>query len=120
MLLHERQQFDFFLLTAVDRFSERVVQRCGGIENALDKLKSDANGDGIWLDDYVENLFEDFLLKNSAGACFILSALEKQEIEINERGKIEQILVVAAQKVFAELLKRKTVESLERSAGVGI
>ena len=119
MNLHERQQFDFFLMTAIERFVERIVQRNAGAENALAKLKADANGEGIWLADYVENLFEDFLLKNTAGACFILSALEKQSIEINENGKIEQVLINAAQKVFAELLRRKTIESLERTAGVG-
>ena len=120
MNLHERQQFDFFLMTAIERFSERIVQRCAGVENALSRLKTDAGGEGVWLDDYVENLFEDFLLKNTAGACFVLSALEKQEIEIDHKGKVEVVLIAAAQKVFAGLLRRKTIEALERSAGVGL
>ena len=120
MELYARQQFDVFLISAAERFSERIVQRCAGAENALNQLKSDANGEGIWIDQFVEHLFEDFLLNNTAGACFILSALEKRDVEINETGKVEQVLQKAAQKVFAELLKNKTIESLDRSVGFGV
>jgi hypothetical protein len=119
MELYARQQFDFFLMTAAERFSERIVQRCAGTENALKQLKEDPNGEGIWLDQYVESLFEDFLYNNTGGACFILSALEKRDIEIDESGKVEQVLQKMAQKVFAELLLNKSIESLERSVGFG-
>ncbi len=120
MELYARQQFDFFLATAVERFSERIVQRCAGAENALKQLKEDANGEGIWLDQYVEHLFEDFLFNNTGGACFILSALEKRDIEIEENGKVEQVLQKMAHKAFADLLKNKTIESLDRSVGFGV
>lgn len=120
MELYARQQFDFFLMTAVERFSERIVQRCAGTENALKQLKENPNGEGVWLDQYVESLFEDFLFNNTGGACFILSALEKRDIEIEETGKVEQVLQKMAQKVFAELLRMKTIESLDRSTGYGV
>ena len=119
MELHERQQFDFLLMTAVDRFSETIVQRCEGTENALQRLKSDPNGDGIWLDQFVENIFEDFLYNNTAGACFILSALEKRKTAVEAEGNVESILKTMANAVFSELLEKKTIESLERSIGVG-
>lgn len=120
MNLHERQQFDFFLLTAVENFSERIVQRCAGVENAYQNLKENPNGEGVWLDQFVENLFEDFLLNNSDGACFVLSALEKREISVNENGKLKIVLQKMAKHVFADLLQRKTLESLERSIGIGV
>ncbi len=120
MELYARQQFDFFLMTAAERFSERIVQRNAGTENALKLLKEDRNSGGIWLDQFVESLFEDFLYNNTGGACFILSALEKRDIEITEKGKVGDVLQIMAREVFAELLHRKTIESLERSSGFGI
>ena len=120
MELYARQQFDVFLMTAAERFSERIVQRCAGTENALKQLKEDPNGKGIWINQYVEHLFEDFLFNNTAGACFILSALEKRNVEIEEKGAVEKILQKTARKVFAELLQKKTIESLDRSSGFGV
>ena len=119
MDLYKRQQFDFFLMTAADRFSERIIQRCEGSEKALDRLKTDPNGEGIWIDQFVEHLFEDFLFNNTAGACFILSALEKRALKMDIDGKVETILIEMAQRAFGELLEKKSIETLERSIGVG-
>lgn len=119
MDLHEKQQFDFFLMTSAERFADRIVQRSSGSENALANLKNDPNGDGVWLDEFVDALFEDFLLDNTAGACFILSALERRPIEIAANGKVEDVLKTMAKKAFGELLRMKILESLEQSVGVG-
>lgn len=119
MNLHEKQQFDFLLMTSAERFADRIVQRCAGIENAVVQIKKDANGEGVWLDDFVEALFDDFLLNNTAGACFILSALERRNLEINESGKVEEVLLKMAKKVYGELLRMKVTESLEQQIGVG-
>lgn len=119
MELHEKQQFDFLLMTAAERFADRVVQRCAGTQNALDQLKTDRNAEGVWLDDFVGALFEDFLLDNTAGAVFILSALEKRKIEFSCDGKIGESLIAMAKQAFAELLHMKTIEGLEQSVGVG-
>ena len=81
MQLHERQQFDFLLLTAAERYVERLTQRNEGAVNALQRLKADPNGEGVWLDEFVNAIFQDFLLENAAGACFILQALGKRKIE---------------------------------------
>lgn len=119
MNLHEKQQFDFFLMTSAERFADRIVQRCAGSANALRQLKEDPQGEGIWIEEFVEALFEDFLLNNTAGACFILSALERRPVEISETGKVEEVLQKMARKVYAELLRIKIIESLEQSIGVG-
>ena len=119
MELHQRQQFDFFLMTAIERFSETIVQRCAGTQNALDKMRQDRNGDGIWLEEYVDHLFTDFLYDNTAGACFILSALEKRQIRVEQEDAVEKVLTKMAKSVFSDLLEKKTIESLERSVGIG-
>jgi len=119
MELYQKQQFDFLLMTSAERFAERIVQRCEGQENALKKIKQDRNAEGVWLDEFVEAVFQDFLLNNTAGAVFILSALERKNIEFNGNGKIEQILQTMAKQAFADLLHLKTIESLEQSIGVG-
>ncbi|MBS1793847.1 MAG: hypothetical protein JSS81_08330 [Acidobacteria bacterium] len=119
MELYQKQQFDFLLMSAAERFIDRIVQRSAGAANALEKLKADRNADGIWLDDFVAALFGDFLLDNTAGAVFILSALERRNIEFAGAGKIEKILSQMARRAFAELLHAKTIEALEQSIGVG-
>jgi hypothetical protein len=119
MELYQKQQFDFLLLTSAERFAERVVQRCEGQDKAHAKLKENRNADGVWLDQFVEAIFDDFLLNNTAGAVFILSALEKRNIEFSGNGKIEQVLQTMAKQAFGDLLYIKTIESLEQSIGVG-
>lgn len=118
MQLYQRQQFEFLLLTAVDRYVERLVQRNEGAENALRKLRQDSQGEGIWLNQFVEAIFQDFLLDNVAGACFILQALAQQTIAAPMGGNIEKMLMAMAKEAFAGLLRRKTEEFLEQQAGL--
>lgn len=119
MELYQKQQFDFLLMTAAERFIDRIVQRCEGQNNALKRLKEDRNAEGIWLDEFVGALFEDFLLDNTAGAVFVLSALEKRKVDFQGDGKVEEVLKTMAKQVLSELLHIKVVESLEQSIGVG-
>ena len=116
MDLHARQQFDFLLATAIERFSERLIQRNEGAENALRRLRENPQGEGIWLDEFVAAIFQDFLLNNTAGACFILESLEKQSITTDSSsGKVQDLLQHMAQRAFADLLARKLEESLEQA-----
>lgn len=116
MEIYQRQQFDFLLMTAAERFSERLTQRNEGAANALEKLRANPQGEGIWLDEFVSVLFEDFLLNNTAGACFILNALEKRSVPDFPGGKIEQVLQQLAVRAFADLLQQKLEEVLEQTA----
>ncbi len=115
MQLHERQQFDFLLLTAVERYVERLTQRNEGAANALSRLQADPNGEGIWLDQFVDAIFQDFLLDNTAGACFVLQALGKRKIEVVPPGKVDDVLLAMAKQAFAGVLQVKTIEALEQS-----
>ena len=114
MELHQRQQFDFLLHTAVERYAERLEQRLGGAENALARLREDANGEGVWLDEFTGHLFADFLLDNVGGACFVLQALARRKAAPTRGGTIEKTLLEMARSAFAALLAAKTEEALEQ------
>ncbi len=117
MDLHERQQFDFLLYTATERYVERLVQRNEGADNALRRMRDNPNGEGIWLNQFTDAIFQDFLLDNVAGACFVLKALAKKSLNMNINGRLETALPAMAKAVFAELLRQKTEESLEQASG---
>jgi hypothetical protein len=83
MDLHERQQFDFLLQIAVERFVERVQQL--GEQRAQVRPFTDA-------------IFADFLLDNADGACFVLRALSRET---------EATLIGMAKGAFSDLLQKK-------------
>jgi hypothetical protein len=116
---YQRQQFDFLLLTATDRFADRIVQRCGGIEPALARLRQDPQGEGVWLDEFAQAIFRDFLLDGAAGACFVLQALPRRRVPPPAAGTVETMLGQLALRAFADLLAAKTEESLEQQSSYG-
>ena len=118
MNLHERQQFEFLLVTTVDRYVERIIQRNQGADNALRKLRDDPQGEGVWLNQFVDAIFQDFLLDNSGGACFVLQALAAQKISISAEDKVETVLIAMAKEAFADLVGRKTEEFLEQQTSL--
>ena len=119
MNLYERQQFDFLLFTAVERYVERLIQRNEGAENALARLRTDPQSDTIQLASFVDAIFQDFLLANTAGACFILQALETQTLPAPIPGKIEKMLIAMTKTAFGKLLLQKTDEFLEQETMYG-
>jgi len=116
--LHEKQQFDFLLAHAVERFVERLEQRNEGAENALGRLRSDPNGEGVWLNEFTRAVFRDFLLDNVDGYCFILCALSRRKGAAPNAGTVEESLAALAQQVFADLLSLKSQELLEQHLAV--
>jgi hypothetical protein len=115
---YEKQYFDTLFQTATDRFVERVIQRSGGIKNALQLLRTDPHGSGVWLDRFVQAFFEEFLLDNPAGSSFILQALADRRYKLRQISEqtltVEKILVDMAKEVFEELLQQKVEEALEQ------
>ncbi len=116
MDIHARQQFDFFFNAAIERFVDRVEQRCGGPVPALEKLRTDPNGEGVWLDEFTAALFRDFLLDNAAGHAFILQALARRPApDVSVSGMtIEAAMGALARGAFASVLRIKTDEQLEQ------
>jgi hypothetical protein len=114
-----RQQFDMLLLTAADRFCERIAARCEGQDRALRRLRADPDGEGVWLSDFVDALFAEFCLDNAAGAAFVLQATQKRTTSVVAEGNVAGILVQLAKSVFAGLLAAKTAEALDRAERYG-
>ena len=77
---HLRQQFDLLLQEATGNFVERVVHRCGGPETALARLQTDPESEGVWVGEFVDSWFSEQLLDSTAGACFVLDALERRTV----------------------------------------
>jgi hypothetical protein len=116
---YRRQQFDVLLYTAAQNFAERIVQRCAGQANALDRLRTDPQGEGVWLGDYVAAVFAENCLDDAAGAAFVLEALHKRQIAVEDSGSVGDVLVRLAKAAFGELLAAKTVEAMERAERYG-
>ncbi len=117
MDLHERQQFDLLLQLAVQRYVERLEQRNEGAVNALLRIRTDPQGEGIWLGQFVDAVFEDFILNTPDGAAFVLRALPQRKIAAPAAGTIEAMLRAMSVSAFGELLRQKTEEELERRTG---
>ena len=114
MNLHETQQFDFLLANAVERYTERLEQRNEGPEKALEKLRADPNGEGIWLDEFARAIFRDFLLDNPEGHCCILCSLARRNTPALQPTKVADALAALALHAFSDLLRLKTEELLEQ------
>jgi hypothetical protein len=119
MEAYERQQFDLLLQTAVERYVERLQHRNGGADRALEMLRRDRQGEGVWLDRFVDAVFEDFLLNNNGGTIFILRALGSRlspDISPEPGQTVDHVMMKMAKAVFTELFFQKTEESLEHLA----
>jgi hypothetical protein len=117
MDMHERQQFDLLLELAVARFVERLEQRNEGAENALARLRANPEGEFIWIGQFVEAFFQDFLLNSVDGAAFVLRAVPRRRVMVSTEGTVEAVLLAMAMNVFSDLLQQKTDEELERRIG---
>ncbi len=112
---HHKVYFNFLLNTAVERLTERVSQRLGGTAVALEAIRENPEGEGVWLSGFVDAFFDDMLLDNTAGAVFVLEALERRPAEAQPPGKIGETLQRMSRQAFRELLWQKAQESLEQS-----
>jgi len=112
MEAYQRQQFDVLLTTAVDRFAEQMVRRWDSPSAALAQLRSDPQGEGVWVGEFVHALFAEYRLDDVAGAAFVLQALQKRQVSTQET--VSDRLVHMAKDVFLELLTAKTVQALTR------
>ena len=102
--------------TAAERYALRLEERCRGANAALEQLRADAQIGGDMVLEFTDAIFEDFLLNNAAGACFVLQALPRRPTPAVSGQTVEQALVGMAKRLFAELLGQKTLEILEQHA----
>ncbi len=120
---HEKQYFNTLLQIATERFVERMIQRSEGAHNALQLLRSEPYGEGVWLDKFIDAFFEEFLLDNLAGSCFVLQALANRRYDVQydlfKDKSVEQIIEMMAKDAFEQLLKQKAEEALEQNLAFG-
>lgn len=119
MELHHGVYFNFLLNTAVERLTERISHRLGGTAAALQAIRENPEGEGVWLSGFVDAFFDDMLLSNTAGAVFVLEALEKRHAEAQPAGQIGETLQRMARQAFYDLLWQKSQEFLEQSVAYG-
>jgi hypothetical protein len=122
MDLHQRQQFDFLLQTAAERFVARMEERYRGAQPALEALRADPTATTAALATFVAAIFRDFLLDDADGAAFVLRAVPRRSIAAHraalaDTATVEDLMAALARGLFAELLLTKTLESLEQRAG---
>lgn len=113
---HEMVQFERTLAAAVERLCERSIQRCGGQAEALAQLKTDPEGQGVWLSRFIKSFLEEELLNTPAGSAFILLALQRRPAPAVEASNIGKTLEALAETAFAVLVREKAVELLERES----
>lgn len=119
---YQRQQFDFLLQTAVERFVERLEQRCRGADQALKALRAQPDSELVWLAGFVDAVMAEFLLDNADGASFILRSLARKNVRPNKLFSSESdrnipvgdVLVAMAKHLLQELILVKAVEALEQ------
>lgn len=120
---YEKQYFNTLLQIATERFVERIIQRNEGAKNALDNLRKDPYGEGVWIDKFVNAFFEEFLLDNPAGSSFILRALANRVCRFQyttlENMTVGNVLENMAKELFEQLLNQKVEEALEQNLAFG-
>ncbi len=118
MHLFEQQQFEFLFQTAVERFVERSEQRFQGAENAIRLWKEDPASAGLYLDQFCDAVFEEFLLKNVDGpvlSCGVGETAVGRSTEgtVPHESTVGSHLIQLAMCLFGRLLYHKSLETLE-------
>lgn len=114
MELFLRQNFEILLQDATGNFTERIVHRCGGPDNALARLQADPESEGVHLSDFVHAFFEDNLLSNTAGHAFVLEALDRRAVPADPGGSVADVLGRLAEAAFADVLTTMTAQLIQR------
>ena len=109
-----RQQFELLLQDATGNFTERIVHRCGGPEVALSRLADDPDGEGVFRSEFVRAFFDDNLLANTAGYCFVLEALERRPVPADPGGPVGDVVARLAVAAFADVLTTMTAQLIQR------
>jgi len=115
MELFLQQQFELQLAEAAERLAERAVHRCGGSAQALAQLQADPDGEGVWVSQFVDAHFDEQLLDNPAGCCFVLQSLAGRQVPYDPGGSVEHVLGRLARVAFADVLTKQTAQLLQRA-----
>lgn len=111
---HLRQAFELLLADAVNAFVERTVYRCGGPEAALERLRSDPDGEGVWRSEFVSAVFSEQLLDTPSAGCFVLDALERRTVPADPGGTVADVVGRLARAAFTDVLTARADQQLQR------
>ncbi len=107
MELFARQHFDVIVREAAANYAERCVYRSGGPAQAL-------AADPVDLDAFVDAFFAENLLEDTAGACFVLEALERRTLPADPGGPVAEVLARQARAAFSDVLVDLTRQVLQQ------
>lgn len=119
---YQRIHIDNLVHEATDLLCETSIARCGGPTRALEALRSNADGDGIWLDRFVSMFLGEHALDGVSGAAVIVEAFEKrpasQAWSVAEAKTVGAQLTAVARELFGDRVKAKCDEALEQAAAL--
>lgn len=108
MEMYARQHFDALLRDAAANYAERCVYRAGGPAEALVHVQSQSP------DEFVAAVFTENLLDDTAGAVFVLEALNRRTVPADPGGPVAEVLARLARAAFAEVLVVQTCQILQQ------
>jgi hypothetical protein len=112
MELFARQHFDTLLREAAGNFAERCLYRAGGPDAALAALAGDP--DSLGRADFVAAFFAENLIEDTAGACFVLEALERRVVPADPGGAVSEVLARLAREAFSDVLTVQTSQVIQQ------
>jgi hypothetical protein len=112
MELFARQHFDTLLREAAGNFAERCLHRAGGPDAALAALAGDP--DSLGRADFVAAFFAENLIEDTAGACFVLEALERRIVPADPGGPVSEVLARLARQAFSDVLTVQTSQVIQQ------
>lgn len=113
MELFAQQHFDALLRDAAGNFAERCVYRCGGSAPALAALTADPSALDVAA--FVDAVFAENLLEDTAGACFVLEALHRRTVTVDASGPVSVVLAEMARAAFTDVLLVQTSGILQQN-----
>lgn len=115
MELFARQHADRLLETATADFVGRAVHRCGGVDEALRRLREDPDGEGVWASRFVDAFVTEEMLDTPAASAFVLEAFATRTVGPDAGGPVAEVLDRLARQVLRDLLVAKADQHLQQA-----
>lgn len=114
---HERVHIDSLVHEACDLLCQTAIQRLAGPTNVLRQIRTDPEGDGVWLTKFARMFLAEHALNTDAGACVILEAYADRPMPttpgLDGSESIGRVLREKAMATFADLVRLKAEQALE-------
>jgi hypothetical protein len=115
MELYERQHADRLIETAATDFVGRAVHRCGGVDEALRRLREDPDGEGVWATRFVEAFVTEEMLDTPAASAFVLEAFPTRTVGPDGGGPVADVVGRLARQVLHDLIVARADQHLQQA-----